>query len=118
MTVQSYAVIDPRALVDGEIEGHELGAGVSLIFVDLPPGAGVRLHRHAYQEVFVVREGRATYRVGSETLEVEAPRIVVVEAGVAHGFVNSGDGPLRQVDIHVSDRIVTEWLENRVDEEG
>lgn len=26
------------------------------------------------------------------------------------GFVNSGDGPLRQVDNHVKDRFITEWL--------
>jgi hypothetical protein len=28
-----------------------------------------------------------------------------------HGFVNSGDGPLRQVNIHASPRFVTEWIE-------
>ena len=33
MTIQSYAVVDQRALTDGEIDGHELGAGVSLNFV-------------------------------------------------------------------------------------
>jgi mannose-6-phosphate isomerase-like protein (cupin superfamily) len=35
----------------------------------------------------------------------------VVPAGVAHKFVNSGAGRLRQVDIYASDRFVTEWLE-------
>jgi len=30
---------------------------------------------------------------------------------VAHKFVNSGAGRLRQVDIHASDHFVTEWLE-------
>jgi hypothetical protein len=29
---------------------------------------------------------------------------------VAHRFVNSGDGPLRQIDIHVSRAFDTEWL--------
>jgi mannose-6-phosphate isomerase-like protein (cupin superfamily) len=36
---------------------------------------------------------------------------VVVPAGVPHGFANSGDGQLRQVDVHASGRFVTEWLE-------
>jgi hypothetical protein len=27
-----------------------------------------------------------------------------------HAFVNTGDGPLRQVDIHVSPHFATEWL--------
>jgi mannose-6-phosphate isomerase-like protein (cupin superfamily) len=85
---------------------------ISLILVDMPPGGEVRLHRHAYGEVFVVQKGRATYRVGSDTVEVTAPRVIVVAAGVPHGFLNSGEGPLKQVDIHLSERIVTEWLED------
>ena len=95
-----------------ELQGWRAGAGVSIILVDMPPGAGVRLHRHAYQEVFVVQEGRATYRVGADTVDVAAGQVVVVAAGVPHAFVNSATGPLRQVDIHVSERIVTEWLED------
>jgi hypothetical protein len=30
---------------------------------------------------------------------------------VPHKFVNRGEGRLSQVDIHASDRFVTEWLE-------
>jgi quercetin dioxygenase-like cupin family protein len=41
-------------------EGVERGVGVSLIFVDAPPGDGPRLHRHPYEEVFVVQEGEAS----------------------------------------------------------
>jgi hypothetical protein len=26
--------------------------------------------------------------------------------------VNSGTGPLRQIDIHANDRFITEWLED------
>jgi mannose-6-phosphate isomerase-like protein (cupin superfamily) len=77
----------------------------------MPPGDGVRLHRHAYDEIFIVQEGSATYRVGEETLEVEAPRTLIVRAGVAHAFINTGSGRLKQVDIHLSPRFVTEWLE-------
>ena len=36
---------------------------------------------------------------------------MVVPAGVAHKFTNSGTGRLRQVDMHASERFVTEWLE-------
>ena len=105
-------VVDQRELESGEIEGYRnAGTPISLILVDMRPGDGVRLHRHAYGEVFVVQEGRATFRVGLATVDVAAPRILVVAAGVPHGFVNSGEGRLRQVDIHLSDRIVTEWLE-------
>jgi mannose-6-phosphate isomerase-like protein (cupin superfamily) len=86
------------------------GAGVCLIFVDAPPGHGPALHRHPYQEVFVVQEGEATFVVDGEERVVRAGEVAIVPAGVAHSFVNSGDGPLRQLDIHVSPAFDTKWL--------
>ncbi|MGH7764360.1 MAG: cupin domain-containing protein [Candidatus Dormibacteraceae bacterium] len=98
-----------RGTVD--IEGERLGAGVSVILVDIAANERVRLHRHPYQEILILQEGQATYTVGSDTLDVRAPQVVVVSAQVPHAFVNSGSGPLRQVDIHLNARFVTEWLE-------
>ncbi len=95
-----------------EFQGFRHGAGVSFIVVDAPPGGGPRLHRHPYEEVFVVQEGSANFTAGDETVEVKGGQVVVVPAGVAHKFVNSGTGWLRQVDIHASERFVTEWLED------
>jgi len=57
-----------------------------------------------------VQEGVATFTLDGEEREVRAGEVVVAPAGVAHRFVNSGDGPLRQVDIHVSRGFDTEWL--------
>ncbi len=96
---------------DDEFQGYLHGAGVSFILVDAPPGGGPRLHKHPYEEVFVVQEGTATFTAGGEEIEVRGGQVVVVPAGIAHKFVNSGTGRLRQVDIHASERFVTEWLE-------
>jgi len=95
-----------------EFQGYHHDAGVSFIVVEAPPGGGPKLHRHPYEEVFVVQEGSATFTAGDETVEVKGGQVVVVPAGVAHKFVNSGTGWLRQVDIHASERFVTEWLED------
>ena len=95
----------------GEFQGYHHDASVSFIVVDAPPGGGPRLHRHPYEEVFVVQEGTATFTAGDEQIEVKGGQVVVVPAGVAHKFVNSGEERLRQVDIHASERFVTEWLE-------
>jgi mannose-6-phosphate isomerase-like protein (cupin superfamily) len=95
-----------------EFQGHHCDANISFIVVDAPPGGGPKLHRHPYEEVFVVQEGTATFNAGEETIEVSGGHVVVVPAGVAHKFVNSGTGRLRQVDVHASDRFVTEWLED------
>ena len=86
------------------------GVGICAIFVDAPPGRGPSLHRHPYVEVLITQEGRATFFLGDEEREVGAGEMVVVPAGQWHGFVNSGDGPLRQIDIHLSSGFATEWL--------
>jgi len=88
------------------------GVGICAIFVEAPPGAGPSLHRHPYTEVIVTQEGTATFLLGEEReeREVAAGEMVVIPAGQWHAFENSGDGPLRQVDIHVSASFETEWL--------
>ncbi|MGH2971748.1 MAG: cupin domain-containing protein [Gaiellaceae bacterium] len=93
-----------------ETTGDELGAGVSIIVVDVGPGEGPELHRHSYREVFVVLEGEATFTFGNEQRVVRGGEIVVAPAGVPHRFVNSGSGRLRQVDVHEHPRFDTEWL--------
>jgi mannose-6-phosphate isomerase-like protein (cupin superfamily) len=94
-----------------EFEGERFGLGASFILVDMPPGAGVRLHQHPYAEIFIVQEGQATYTIGSTKVEVKAPQILIGPAATPHAFVNSGDGPLKQVDIHLSPKFITTWLE-------
>ena len=94
-----------------EVQGHNHSAAVSIIVVDAPPGGGPRLHRHPYEEVFVIQEGTATFTAGDETIQATGGQVVVVSGGVPHKFVNTGEARLRQVDIHASDRFVTEWLE-------
>lgn len=109
-------VLDRADLAQGEtayeFEGRRHDAGVSFIVIYAPPGGGPKLHRHPYEEVFVVQEGTVTFTAGEEIVEASGGQIVVVPAGVPHKFVNSGAGPLRQIDIHPTGRFVTEWLED------
>ncbi len=93
-----------------EAIGDDMGARVSVIGVDAAPGTGPRLHRHPYEEVFVVLEGEATFTLGDRQRVAHAGEVVVAPAGVPHRFVNSGATRLRQVDVHVSPRFETEWL--------
>jgi mannose-6-phosphate isomerase-like protein (cupin superfamily) len=82
----------------------------SFFLNDGSPGGGPSLHRHPYSEVLVIQEGCTRFTVGAGTLEVSGSQIVVVPPGLPHKFVNIGDGPLRQVDIHPVGQMVTEWL--------
>ena len=103
----------PRTANTYRFEGCKHGDAPASVLVDTqPPGSGPRLHRHPYAEMFVLQEGSATFTVGGETLEITGPHIVVVPPSTPHKFINSGDGPLRLVAIHVSAQISTAWLED------
>ena len=91
-------------------EGRDHGAQVSFFVTHQPPGRRVELHRHPYEETFIVRAGVATFTVDGETIEARPGQIVIVPAGAAHGFENRGDEVLHQVSIHPSDHVVQEWL--------
>ena len=102
----------PGTETASRFEGRDHGASVSFFLTRHPPGAGARLHRHPYEETFIVEQGSAIFTIDGEAVEVSAGQIVIVPAGAPHGFVNSGDGLLRQVSIQPSDSVVQEWLED------
>ena len=93
------------------IPGIEIGASISLILDRSEPGQGPRLHRHAYDETWVVDEGNLTFVAGDDTFEVAAGDIVVVPAHMPHKFRNNGPGRSKMVCIHASPEFRTEWLE-------
>jgi mannose-6-phosphate isomerase-like protein (cupin superfamily) len=95
-----------------ELVGDDYGGiPASVILVDAAPGQGPRLHKHAYAELFFVIDGEATFTDGAEERVVRAGEVVIVSPDQPHGFVNSGTGRLRQIDIHLNSRFVTEWLD-------
>jgi mannose-6-phosphate isomerase-like protein (cupin superfamily) len=61
---------------------------------------------------FFVLEGEAAFRDGAEERIVRAGDVVIVSPEQPHAFVNSGDGQLRQIDVHLNSRFVTDWLED------
>jgi quercetin dioxygenase-like cupin family protein len=94
-------------------EGYLYGdVDVSFFLSDTAPGKGPDLHKHPYEEIFVVQEGELTFTVGEDTIEATGGQIVNVPAGAPHEFVNSGAGRAQHVDIHASRRMITDWLED------
>jgi mannose-6-phosphate isomerase-like protein (cupin superfamily) len=91
----------------GRIEGYNLGTGVTVLFYTTDEvGAGPLWHVHPYDEVFIIRQGRALFTVGNERFKCEAGQIVFGPAGIPHKFTNLGPGRLETTDIHVSDRFI------------
>ena len=101
----------PFSRIAHELVGTDHGVGVCVIFVDAEPGRGPSLHTHPYEELLIILEGQATLDDGTEKREARAGDVVLIAADQPHGFVNSGEGRLRQIDIHVSPSFSTEWLQ-------
>lgn len=85
--------------------------GISMFLVEARPGNGAPLHRHVYDEIVIVQEGRSRFVFGDEIEEAGPGDILVVKAGIPHGFINAGDGILKQTDIHVNPVFEQENLE-------
>ena len=91
-------------------EGADHGAEVSSFVSRNPPGTGATLHKHPYEEVFIMLEGEATFTVGGTEIAAGSDDVLIVPPNTPHGFTNSGQGQLRQVNIHVSPSFRTDWL--------
>lgn len=107
-------VIKVDELPSGEnsstFNGHEHGARVSFFLSHNRPGTGPKLHRHPYEETFIVEEGEVLFTVGDSTIEARSGDIVVVPPDTPHKFVSQAETH-RQVSIHPVARMQTEWLE-------
>ncbi|MGL4234967.1 cupin domain-containing protein [Tabrizicola sp.] len=96
----------------GHFEGKDIGTNVTVLFYATEEvGKGPRLHVHPYDEVFIIRTGRALFTIGDEEIEAEAGQILLGPAGVPHKFVNLGPGLLDTTDIHLSDK----WIKTNLD---
>ena len=75
---------------------------VSIFMVEAKPGRGAPLHTHHYDEIAIVQEGSSRFVVGDEIRDTQPGDILAVKAGTPHGFVNTGTGILKQIDVHLS----------------
>ena len=94
---------------------HFVGAkhgdtGISVFLFNGMPGSGPGPHRHPYDEVQFIREGRGHYVVDGREFEAGAGDILVIKAGEVHSFTCIGDGPLVQLDVHLSPTFIQENL--------
>ena len=104
-------IVTAETLGNRNLTGADHGATVSLIFDRSGPGGGPRLHRHPYDETWIVQEGNVTFLAGDERLHATPGDIVIVPPDTPHKFSNDGPGQSVMVCIHASPKFVTEWLE-------
>ena len=81
---------------------------ISVFLFNGGPGSGPGPHRHPYDEIQFIREGRGRYVVDGKEFEAGAGDILVIKAGEIHSFKCIGDVPLVQLDVHLSPRFIQE----------
>jgi len=104
-------LIKSDAIPSGNLVGEDHGASISLILDESEPGGGPRLHRHPYDETWVVIEGSLTFHAGDERFAANAGDVIVVPPDMPHGFTNDGPARSKLVCIHAHPTFETEWLE-------
>lgn len=90
---------------NGTFEGKTIGTDVTILnYTFEKVGDGSTWHMHIYDEIFMVRTGRAMFAVGEHKFEAEAGDILFGPANIPHKYCSLGPGPLETTDIHLSDR--------------
>ena len=96
----------------GRFEGKSIGTNVTVFFFSTEKVRyGPPLHFHLYDEIFIIRQGRARFTIGDHRFIAEAGDIVLGPANVPHKFENLGPGRLETTDIHLSDHFEQTELE-------
>jgi quercetin dioxygenase-like cupin family protein len=85
--------------------------GVSVFLFRGAMGRGPGPHRHPYDEIQFIREGRGRWTVNGREFEAGAGDILVIKAGEVHSFQCIGDEELVQLDVHLSPTFIQENLE-------
>jgi mannose-6-phosphate isomerase-like protein (cupin superfamily) len=91
----------------GHVTGADLGVGVTVLFVTSDTvGSGPKLHWHPYDELFVIRRGRARFFVGDEVIEGGPGDVIRGPAEVPHKF-EVLEVPYEAQDLHLA----PEWIQ-------
>lgn len=97
---------------NGKLEGKAVHTGVSFLFNEVgEAGKGPPLHKHPYDEVYIVRQGQAQVIVGEDELEVSEGEILIIPANTPHKVLTAGSGTTEIISVHVSDNFQAEILE-------
>lgn len=77
----------------GDVEG----TGLTVTWVDVAPGAVQALHRHGFEQVYIVVAGQGRMQIGRESHEVAEGDFVHVPPDVPHGITTTGDQVLSYI---------------------
>ncbi|SEB56537.1 cupin domain-containing protein [Terriglobus roseus] len=77
------------------LSGKDTAGKFCLIDMHIPPGGGPALHRHDFEETFVLLEGEMVATFRGEKSTVKTGQTVHIPANAPHMFHNASDGNVR-----------------------
>lgn len=101
-------ILPGRHLFEGQTFGLD---HLTLVLGISPPGQVSPLHRHDYEEIFIVHAGQGTYTVGESTIDAGPGDLVLVPSGMPHRFANFAEEPLHHTAVHATGTFVLEVLD-------
>lgn len=111
--VKSHEWLKSGRQWNGTFTGRDVGADVTILnYTFETVGDGPKWHVHTYDEIFIIRTGRARFTVGERKFDAEAGDVIFGPAGVPHKFENLGPGALETIDIHMSDAFAQTVLDD------
>jgi HTH-type transcriptional regulator, repressor for puuD len=87
--------------------GTEFTSGITRF----PAGTAAPMHSHNCAEQVTLLEGSATMEVDGRTAALKPYDTTFIPAGLAHRFVNTGEGPMVILWIYASDRVTRTFTE-------
>lgn len=85
------------------------GVAMSAFLFHGQVGSGPGPHRHPYDEIQFIQQGRGIWTVDGRQFEAGAGDVLVIKAGEVHGF-KCTEAPLVQLDVHLSPIFIQENL--------
>lgn len=80
-----------------KISGDQTNGTFALCSLCTPPGGGPPPHFHLHEdELFILQEGRVSYCLNDQRIELAPGGVVFAPRGSVHTFRNTGDTPCRQ----------------------
>lgn len=76
-----------------------------------PPGAAIKLHTHNVEESVTILEGDAQCDVEGQSYRLQRLDSTYVPAGIAHRFVNVGDGPMRILWVYATTHVTRTFVD-------
>lgn len=79
------------------VTGEQTNGRYCLIDMHVPDGGGPPQHRHDFEEMFTILEGRVDFTFRGETSTVGAGSTVNIPANAPHFFRNTSGAPVRML---------------------